>query len=102
MQPLTQAPQYASTMGGKPIRQIKPNAKELKELAKQQEHDDYQKELDAKFKEGNFKNNGTSAEFLDFLRGQNQKFQKKGKKKMAERAKINIPHDVFLRMMRSD
>jgi len=28
--------------------------------------------------------------------------QKKGKKKMAERAKINIPHDVFLRMMRSD
>jgi len=28
--------------------------------------------------------------------------QKKGKKKMAERAKINIPHDVFLKMMRSD
>lgn len=28
--------------------------------------------------------------------------QKKGKKKMAERAKINIPHDVFLRMMRND
>jgi GTP-binding protein LepA len=28
--------------------------------------------------------------------------QKKGKKKMAERAKINIPHDVFLRMMRSE
>ncbi len=28
--------------------------------------------------------------------------QKKGKKKMAERAKVNIPHDVFLKMMRSD
>lgn len=28
--------------------------------------------------------------------------QKKGKKKMAERAKINIPHDVFLKMMRSE
>ncbi|MCX6703768.1 MAG: translation elongation factor 4 [Candidatus Zambryskibacteria bacterium] len=28
--------------------------------------------------------------------------QKKGKKKMAERAKVSIPHDVFLRMMRSD
>jgi GTP-binding protein LepA len=28
--------------------------------------------------------------------------QKKGKKKMAERAKINIPHDVFLKMMRND
>ncbi len=28
--------------------------------------------------------------------------QKKGKKKMAERAKVNIPHDVFLKMMRTD
>ncbi len=30
--------------------------------------------------------------------------QKKGKKKMAERGKgnVNIPHDVFLKMMRSD
>jgi GTP-binding protein LepA len=28
--------------------------------------------------------------------------QKKGKKKMKERGNINIPHDVFLKMMRSD
>ncbi|MFA5933634.1 MAG: translation elongation factor 4 [Candidatus Paceibacterota bacterium] len=28
--------------------------------------------------------------------------QKKGKKKMADRGKVNIPHDVFLKMMRSE
>lgn len=28
--------------------------------------------------------------------------QKKGKKKMRERGKVNIPHDVFLKMMKSD
>jgi GTP-binding protein LepA len=27
--------------------------------------------------------------------------QKKGKKKMKERGKVNIPHDVFLKMMQS-
>ena len=27
--------------------------------------------------------------------------QKKGKKKMMERGKVNIPHDVFLKMMKS-
>jgi translation elongation factor EF-4 len=26
--------------------------------------------------------------------------QKKGKKKMRDRGKVNIPHDVFLKMMR--
>jgi GTP-binding protein LepA len=28
--------------------------------------------------------------------------QKKGKKKMKAMGKVNIPHDVFLKMMRSD
>ncbi len=28
--------------------------------------------------------------------------QKKGKKKMKERGKVNIEHDVFLKMMKSD
>ena len=28
--------------------------------------------------------------------------QKKGKAKMKERGKVNIPHDVFLKMMRNE